>query len=116
MKSLILRIVLSLGLIVVLVSCQKKPEAELIGKWRAGDGTFEFFKDGRVVVTSPNGEANTERYTFISPDRVAFSPLEGGSGESFSLNIKITGDAMTVSVMVPYGTAAEVTYQRVKSR
>jgi hypothetical protein len=40
-----------------LVSCAKKPQEEILGKWKEADGLVtEFFQDGTMTLTNPKEE------------------------------------------------------------
>jgi len=45
------RLIVVAVLLLTMISCSKTPEQLLVGNWQGGEGTFEFFKDGSLVMT-----------------------------------------------------------------
>jgi len=72
-----------------LVSCTPKPEAPIIGKWKATDGgsTIEFFQDGTVRIKGDTGfgiKLGDSTFKVLDGGRIK---IDGGLGMEFKISV-----------------------------
>ena len=85
----------------------------ILGKWKAGDATFEFLKDGSFVLSAPQGNSHG-RYEVYGkdPTRVQqdeISVLFTDSSEALPLIGKISASGTEMTLTKSNGDAAKFT-------
>ena len=105
-RSMIFTGFVCLAAAVVLSSCSKTPQQQILGKWtvEGKPSVVEFFKDG-TVITTEDGKGTPAKYTFLNNSNVEMvmsAPV--GTNKllvRMTFTLTIQGDSADFSITAP---------------
>jgi hypothetical protein len=106
-RSMISTSLVCLGVAMVLSSCSKKPQEQIVGKWtEPGEpNVLEFRKDGTAITTKPDGTQTAAKYKFLNDTNLQMEvDLKGGTNTlhlQLTFGVAIHGDTADLTLAAP---------------